>query len=178
MGSCVSVHDAALLHKRRFRWGSSWSPPVTDILLFIRGYVEAGRGLPLLCMAQSLFQVIYLSLHGLTVVLSLGYATAYLGMALAHLGIIHTPILIPFIAPILLKVKKITLPLRPYGFCLLGVCLTWVFLVWSWPYHVYPSHSLTHEFFPTDGANCRDKVWSPSPNVWNPGPKSPIQWIL
>ena len=28
---------------------------------------------------------------------------------------------------------------------------------------------------PTDGANCRDKVWNPSPNVWNPGPISPIQ---
>ena len=82
-------------------------------------------------MAQSLFQVVYLSLHGLTVILSLGYATAYLGMALVRLGSMHTPFSIPFIAPILLRVKKITLPLRPYGLCSLGICLAWVFLVWT-----------------------------------------------
>ena len=39
-------------------------------------------------MAQSLFQVVYLSLHGLTVVLSLGYATAY---AHSHLNSFHCP---------------------------------------------------------------------------------------
>ena len=84
-----------------------------------------------MCMAQSPFQVIDLSLHGLTIVLSLGYATAYLGMALARLGSMHTPFSIPFIAPIWLKVRKITLPLRPYGFCSLGIYLAWVFLVWT-----------------------------------------------
>ena len=82
-------------------------------------------------MAQSLFQVVYLSLHGLTIVLSLGYATIYLGMALAHLGSMHTPLLIPFIAPILLRVRKITLPLKPDGFFLVGIGLAWVFLVWT-----------------------------------------------
>ena len=119
-----------------FAWGSSWSPPVTDVLLFIRGYVGTGRGLHLLCMAQSPFQVIDLSLHGLTIVLSLGYATTYLGMALACLGSMYTPLSIPFIALILLRVRRITLPLRPNGFCSLGIGLAWVFLVWTWPYHV------------------------------------------
>ena len=119
-----------------FAWGSSWSPLVTDVLLLIRKYVKAGRGPSSLCMAQSLFQVVYLSLHDLTVVLSLGYATAHLGMALARLGGMHTPLSIPFIAPILLRVRKTSLPLRPYGFCSLGICLAWVFLVWTWPYHV------------------------------------------
>ena len=87
-------------------------------------------------MAQSPFQVIDLSLHGLTIVLSLGYATTYLGIALTCLGSMYTPLLIPFIALILLRVRRITLPLRPNGFCPLGIDLAWVFLVWTQPYHV------------------------------------------
>ena len=82
-------------------------------------------------MAQFPFQVIDLSLHGLTIVLSLGYATAYLGMALARLGSMHTPLSIPFIVPILLRVRKITLPLRPDGFCSLEIGLARDFLVWT-----------------------------------------------
>ena len=80
-------------------------------------------------MTQSLFQVVYLSLLGLTVVLSLGYVTTYLGMALARLSSMHTSLLIPFITLILLRVRRITLPLRPNGFCPLGINLAWVFLV-------------------------------------------------
>ena len=79
------------------------------------------------------FQVIYLLLHGLVAVLSLGYVTAHLGVAFARLGSIHTPLLIPFIPLILFmfRAKRITLSLGPYGFYLLGTCLAWVFLVWS-----------------------------------------------
>ena len=80
-------------------------------------------------MAQPLFQVVYLSLHGLKVVSPLGYAIAYLGVALARLGNMYTPLSIPFIALILLRVRRITLPLRPNGFCPLGIGLAWVFLV-------------------------------------------------
>ena len=82
-------------------------------------------------MAQSPFQVVVLSLHGLTVVLSLGYATTYLGMALAHLGSMHTPLSIPFIALILLRVRRIILPLRPDGFYSLGISFAWIFLLWT-----------------------------------------------
>ena len=79
------------------------------------------------------FQVIYLLLHGLVAVLSLGYVTAHLGVAFARLGGIHTPFLIPFILLILFmfRARKITLSLGSYGFCLLGICLEWVFLVWT-----------------------------------------------
>ena len=73
-------------------WGSSWSPPVIAVLFIIRGYVEAGRRPPSLCMAQSLFWVVYLLLHGSMVVLSLGYATAHLRGAFVHLGDMHTPL--------------------------------------------------------------------------------------
>ena len=84
-------------------------------------------------MAQFLFQVIYLLLHGLVVVLSLGYATAHLGVAFTRLGGILTPLSIPFIPLILFmfRARRITLSLGPYGFCPLGTCLAWVFLVWT-----------------------------------------------
>ena len=79
------------------------------------------------------FQVIYLLLHGLVAVLSLGYATAHLGVAFARLGSIHTPFSIPFILLILFtfRVRKITLLLGFYEFCSLGIPLAWVFLVWT-----------------------------------------------
>ena len=88
---------------------------------------------PPLCMAQFLFQVIYLLLYGLVVVLSLGYATAYLGVVFARLGGIHTPLSIPYILLILFMIrdKKITLLLGSYGFYPLGTYLAWVFLVWT-----------------------------------------------
>ena len=72
-------------------------------------------------MAQFLFQVIYLLLHGLVVVLFLGYATAHLGVAFARLGGMHTPLSILFILLILFmfRARKITLS------------LAWVFLVWT-----------------------------------------------
>ena len=84
-------------------------------------------------MAQFLFQVIYLLLHDLIVVSSLGYATAYLGVSFAHLGGIYAPLSIPFILQILFMIRasKITLSLGPYGFYPLGTCLARLFLVWT-----------------------------------------------
>ena len=69
--------------------------PVIVVLFIIRGYVKSGKRPPPLCVAQFLFQVIYLLLHGLAVVLSLGYANAHLGVAFARLGGMHTPLSIP-----------------------------------------------------------------------------------
>ena len=107
--------------------------PVIAILFIIKGYVRIGRRPPPPCMAQFLFQVIYLLLHGLVAILSLGYMTAHLGVAFACLGGIHTPFSIPFILLILfmIRARKITLLLGSYGFYLLGTCLAWVFLVWT-----------------------------------------------
>ena len=107
--------------------------PVVSIFVVIRGHVRTGRRLPLLRTAQFLFQVIYLLLHDLIVVSSLGYATAHLGVAFARLGGIHAPLLIPFILLILFMIRaiKITLLLGSYGFCSLGTCLAQVFLVWT-----------------------------------------------
>ena len=86
-----------------------------------------------MCTAQFLFQVIYLLLHGLVAVLSLGYATTHLGMAFARVGGIHTPLSIPFILLVLFmfKAKKITLLLGSYKLCPLRIPLAWVFLMWT-----------------------------------------------
>ena len=54
---------------------------------------------------QFLFQVIYLLLHDLIAVSSLGYATAHLGVAFARLGGIHTSLSIPFILLILFMIR-------------------------------------------------------------------------
>ena len=82
-------------------------------------------------MAQFLFQVFYLLLHGLVVVPSLGYTIAHLGVAFAHLADMHTPFSIPFIFLISLMfgARKITLSLGSYGFYPLQTCLVWVFLM-------------------------------------------------
>ena len=78
-----------------------------------------------------LFQVIYLLLHGVVVVLSLGHVIAHMGVAFARLGGMYTPLSIPFITSILLRIKKITLSLGPCGFCSLGIYLAWVLLLWT-----------------------------------------------
>ena len=74
-------------------------------------------------MTQFLFQVIYLLLYGLVVVLSLGYATAHLGVAFACLGGIHTPFTIPFILLILFMIEasKITVSWDRMGSVCWGV---------------------------------------------------------
>ena len=82
----------------------------------------------LLCARRNFFfQVIYLLLYDLVVVLSLGYTTAHLGVAFARLGGIHAPLSIPFILLILfvIRASKITLSLGSYGFYPLGSCLVW-----------------------------------------------------
>ena len=131
-------------------WRSSWSLLVIAVLFIIRGYVRTGRRPPPLCVVQFLFQVIYLLLHGLVIVLSLEYATAHLGMAFARPGGMHTPLSIPLILLILFmfRARKITLLLGSNGFFPLGISLVWVFLMWTWSYHVQLLHSLKHKFSP------------------------------
>ena len=67
--------------------------------------------LPSLCMAQPSLQVIYLSLHGLFIILSLGYVTAHTGMASASLSGVYVPLSKPFVlfVSITLRVWEVTL---------------------------------------------------------------------
>ena len=54
---------------------SSRSLPIVIIAFIIGRHVRARMRSPSLCMAQLSLQIIYLSLHGLLIVLSLGYMT-------------------------------------------------------------------------------------------------------
>ena len=73
--------------------------------------VRARTGLSLLCMAQLSLQVIYLSLHGLFIILSLGYVTAYTGMASASLSGVYASFSKPLVlfVSVALKVWEIAL---------------------------------------------------------------------
>ena len=66
-------------------WGGLGPLPIVVIVFVIEGYVWAKGGLSSLCKAQLSFQVIYLSLHGLFVIPSLGYVISHMRMASASL---------------------------------------------------------------------------------------------
>ena len=52
-------------------WGSPRSPSIVVLIFIIKGRVKSGMRLPSLCMVQLSFQIVYLSLHGLPIVLFL-----------------------------------------------------------------------------------------------------------
>ena len=81
-------------------------------------------GLPLLCKVQSPLQVIYFLLHGLFIILSLGYVAAHTGMAFASLSGVYAPLPKPFVlfVPAMFGVWEITLLLGSGRLGLMGVC--------------------------------------------------------
>ena len=81
--------------KESLAWGGSRSLPIVVIVFIVVRRVRARRGLSSLCMAQLSPQVIYLSLYGLLIILSLGYVTAHTGMASASLSGVYAPFLKP-----------------------------------------------------------------------------------
>ena len=123
--------------------------PIVSVFVVIRGHVRTGRRLPLLHTTQFLFQVIYLLLHDLIVVSSLGYAIAHLGVAFTRLGGIHAPLSIPFILLILFETLWVLFlgNLLDAGFSSVDLILPCLIVV------------LTNmQVLLTDGANCRDWV--------------------
>ena len=56
-------------------WRSPRSLPIAIIAFIIGGHVRARMRSPSLCLAQLSLRIIYLSLHGLLIILSLGYVT-------------------------------------------------------------------------------------------------------
>ena len=77
-----------------------------------------------MCKAQLSLQVIYLSLHGLFVISSLGYVTAHTGMAFVGFCGVYAPFPKPSVLFILtmLRVWKITLLLGSGWLRLMGAC--------------------------------------------------------
>ena len=118
--------------------------PIVIIAFIIGGHVKARMRSPLLCMAQLSIQVIYLSLHGLLIILSLGYVTpnliwfrgpviilslehviAHMRVASASLSGVHTSLLKPSILfiSITLRVGKVAMLLGSSRFRLIGAYL-------------------------------------------------------
>ena len=104
--------------------GGSRSLPIVIIVFIIMKRVRARRGLSSLCMAQLSLQVIYFSLHGLFIILSLGYVTAHTRMASASLSGVYAPLSkssVLFIS-ITLRVWEVALLLGSSRLRLMGAC--------------------------------------------------------
>ena len=126
-------------------WRGSPSLPIV-VITFVSGWhVKARMRSPLLCMAQLTLQVVYLSLHGLFVILSLGYVTTHTRMAFASLSGVHTSLSKPSILfiSITLRVGKVTLLLGSSRFRLMGACS-----IMAWSYHAWLLSLQAHKFFP------------------------------
>ena len=105
-------------------WGGSQSLPIVIIVFIVVRRVRARRGLSSLCMAQLSLQVIYLSLYGLLIILSLGYVTAHMRMASASLNGVYAPFLklsVLFVST-MLRVWEVALLLGSSWLGLMGAC--------------------------------------------------------
>ena len=125
-------------------WGSPRSLSIVIVVFIIGGHVKFGTRLPLLSMVQLSFQIIYLSLHGLPIVLflrhmapnflllrgpavisSLKHVAARTRMAPAGLGGVYASLSNPSIlfVSVALRVGEVTLLLGFGWFELMGACL-------------------------------------------------------
>ena len=114
-----------LFHMREsLAWEGSRSLPIVVIIFVVVRHVRARMRLPLLCMAQLSLQVIYFSLHGLFIVLSLGYVIAHTGMASAGLSGVYTPLSKPFVlfVSVTLRIWEVALLLGSSQLGLMGAC--------------------------------------------------------
>ena len=106
MGFYVCTFGDASPRERKSCLGGSWTFACSRHH-FRRRKVYLGQGgLSSLCKAQPSLQVIYLSLQGSFVILSLGHVTTHTGMASAGLRGVYTPFSKPFIffIPAMLRV--------------------------------------------------------------------------
>ena len=125
-------------------WGSPRSLPIVIVTFIIGGYVRPRMRSPSLCIAQLSLQIVYLSLHGLLIVLFLGYmtpnffwlhgpvvilslehVTAHMRIAFASLSGVYTSLSKPSILfiSITFGVRKVTLLLGFSWFELMGAYL-------------------------------------------------------
>ena len=103
-------------------WGGSQSLPIVVIVFIVMRHVRARMRLPSLCMVQLSLQVIYLSLLGLFIILSLGYVTAHTGMVSASLSGVYAPLSKPSIlfVSVTLRVWEVAMLLRSSRLRLMG----------------------------------------------------------
>ena len=105
-------------------WRGSRPLPIVVIAFIIGGRVRVRMRSPSLCMAQFSLQVVYLSLQGLFVILSLGYMVAHTRMTSASLSGVYTPLSKPSVLfiSITLRVGKVALLLGSSRLRLMGAC--------------------------------------------------------
>ena len=105
-------------------WRGSRPLPIIIVVFLVEKWVKVRRGLSSLCKAQLSLQVIYFLLHGLFVILSLGYVTTHTGMAPASLSGVHAPLPKPSVLFVLamLVVWEVTLLLGFGRLGLTGAC--------------------------------------------------------
>ena len=124
--------------------GGSRSLPIVIIVFIIMKRVRARMRLLSLCIAQLSLQVIYLSLHGLFIILSLGYVTAHTGIASTSLSGVYAPLSKPSIlfVSITFRVWEVALLLGSSQLELMGACS-----MRAWSYHAQLLSLLAHKFF-------------------------------
>ena len=155
-------------------WRGSRSLPIVIIAFIIGGHVRARMKSPSLCMAQLSLQVVYLSLHGLFIILFLGYVTAHKRTTFASLSGIYislSKLSILFIL-ITLRVGKVTLLLGSSRFRLMGA-----YSMRAWSCHAWSLPLLTHKFFPQTAPIVRTGLSTSTVRWVDPDPISAIQWI-
>ena len=133
------------LMREGLAWGGSLSLHIVIIVFIIVRHVRARMRLPLLCMVQFSLQVVYLSLQGLFIILSLGYVATHTRMASTSLSGVYTPLLKPSILfiSIALRVRKIALLLGSSRLKLMGACF-----MRTWSYHARLLSLLARKFSP------------------------------
>ena len=106
IGFCICSFGGVLPYERKSRLGGSLTFAYSHHRFRHREVCPGEGGLSSLCKAQLFLQVIYFSLHSLFVIPSLGYVTAYMGMASADLCGVYAPLLKPFVlfVPAMLRV--------------------------------------------------------------------------
>ena len=145
MGFCVCASSDALPYERKSHLGGSRSLPIVVIVFIAVRRVRAKMRLPSLCMAQLSLQVIYLSLHGLFIIQSLGYVTTHMGMTSASLSGVYAPLSKPSVlfVSVMLRVWEVALLLGSSQLGLMGACS-----MRAWSYHAQLLSLLVHKFFP------------------------------
>ena len=145
MGFYVCAFGDAPPRERKSRLGGLGPLPVVVIIFVVERCVWARGGLSSLCKAQPSLQVIYLSLHGLFVIPSLGHVTTHTGMASIGLRGVYAPFPKPsvFFIPSMLRVWEITLLLGSGWLRMMGACSVGVL-----SHHVRLLFSLAHKFSP------------------------------
>ena len=134
-----------LLVRESLAWGGSWTFACSRHHFRHREVCLCRGELSSLCKAQPSLQVIYLSLCGLFIILSLGHVTTRTGMAAAGLRGVYAPFLKPsvFFISAMLRVWEITLLLGSGWLRLIGA-----YSVGVGSRHVRLLFSLAHKFFP------------------------------